>query len=223
MRAGAQTKMSQIRLLLLDDHTLFRESLSRLIESEPDFEIKANCGTIPAALEALSRETVDLVLLDFELGTDHGNRFISLARAAGYQGRILIVTAGMNQAESATALKLGASGIFFKHDSPAALAQAIRVTASGGTWLDQRLVQAIASNTSQREQNAVRVTEREEKVLQSIFEGLSNKEIAARLGVSESAVKASLQQLFAKTNVRTRSQLVRVALEGALGPSVRPQ
>lgn len=215
--------MPQIRLLLLDDHTLFRESLSRLIESEPDFEIKGKCGTIAAALEALSRDAVDLVLLDFDLGTDHGNRFISLARAAGYKGKVLIVTAGMSEAESATALRLGVSGIFFKHDSPAALAQAIRVVASGGTWLDQRILQAIASNKSQPAQRSVRLTEREEKVLQSIFEGLSNKEIAGRLGVSESAVKATLQQLFAKTSVRTRSQLVRVALEGALGTSVRRQ
>jgi DNA-binding NarL/FixJ family response regulator len=215
--------MPQIRLLLLDDHALFRESLSRLIGSEPDFEIRANAGTIPAAIDALQREPVDVVLLDFDLGTDHGNRFISLARAAGYRGKILIVTAGMNEAESAIALKLGASGIFLKHDSPTALAQAIRVIANGGTWLNQKLVQSIASSTSQSEQQGFRLTEREERVLQGIFEGHSNKEIAGTLGISESAVKATLQQLFAKTNVRTRSQLVRVALEGALGASLRPK
>ena len=61
------------------------------------------------------------------------------------------------------------------------------------------------------------LTEREQQVLQGIFEGLSNKEIAGRLGVSESAVKATLQQLFQKTHVRTRSQLVRIALEESLG------
>ena len=215
--------MPQIRLLLLDDHALFRESLSRLIGSEPDFEIRANAGTIPGALDALQREPVDVVLLDFDLGTDHGNRFISLARAAGYRGKILIVTAGMDEAESAIALKLGASGIFLKHDSPTALAQAIRVIANGGTWLNQKLVQSIASSTSQSEQQSFRLTEREERVLQGIFEGHSNKEIAGTLGISESAVKATLQQLFAKTNVRTRSQLVRVALEGALGASLRPK
>ena len=60
-----------------------------------------------------------------------------------------------------------------------------------------------------------RLTEREEQVLQGVFEGLANKEIGARLRVSESAVKATLQQLFRKTNVRTRSQLVRIALEGS--------
>jgi DNA-binding NarL/FixJ family response regulator len=215
--------MQQIRLLLLDDHALFRESLSRLIGSEGDFDIRAICGTIPAALEALSHERIDVVLLDFDLGTEHGNRFISLARAAGYEGKILIVTAGMNQVESATALMMGSSGIFFKHDSPIALAQAIRIVANGGTWLDQKLVQAIATNTPNAEPPSLRLTEREEKVLRGIFEGHSNKEIAASLGISESAVKAGLQQLFAKTNVRTRSQLVRVALEGALGTSVKGQ
>jgi DNA-binding NarL/FixJ family response regulator len=213
--------MSPIRLLLLDDHALFRESLSRLIGSEADFEICANAGTIGAALDVLAVERVDVVLLDFDLGTDHGNRFISKARSTGYQGRILIVTAGMDDAESALALKLGASGIFLKHDSPTDLVQAIRMVASGGTWLDQKLVQSIASSTPQSEQQSLRLTEREEKVLQCIFEGYSNKEIAGTLGVSESGVKATLQQLFAKANVRTRSQLVRVALEGSLGASLR--
>ena len=63
------------------------------------------------------------------------------------------------------------------------------------------------------------LTEREQQVLQGVFEGLANKEIAARLDVSEGAVKAFMQQLFQKTGVRTRSQLVRIALEGSLGPA----
>ena len=66
------------------------------------------------------------------------------------------------------------------------------------------------------------LTQREQQVLQGIFEGLTNKEIATQLGVSEGAVKATLQQLFQKTHVRTRSQLVRIALEGAMVTTRRP-
>lgn len=209
--------MQRTRLLLLDDHALFRDSLSRLLESEQDFEVVARCGTSADAIEALGRSPVDVVLLDFDLGEDHGNSFLATARREGFQGKVLIVTAGMSEGDASLALQRGASGIFLKHDSPITLAQAIRLVAGGGTWLESRLVQSIASKAGRREDPGSRkpLTAREQRVLEGIFEGLTNKEIAGNLGVSESSIKATLQQLFEKLHVRTRSQLVRVALEGA--------
>jgi DNA-binding NarL/FixJ family response regulator len=214
-----QANRERIRLLLLDDHVLFREGLSRLLASEPDFEMVGNCGTSAEALEVLKGSPVDIVLLDFDLGDDHGSQFIAAARHAGYPGKILMVTAGMDAAESSIALQLGASGIFLKHNSPVTLAKAIRLVASGEMWVDQRVIHLMADGIHRREGLGFQkvLTEREQQVLRGIFEGLSNKEIAARLGVSESAVKATLQQLFQKTRVRTRSQLVRIALETSLG------
>jgi DNA-binding NarL/FixJ family response regulator len=213
--------MKRTRLLLVDDHILFRESLSRLLASEPDFEIVGNCGTAADALEILKRSPVDVVLLDFDLGEDHASQFISSARRAGYSGKILMVTAGMTARESSIVLKLGASGIFLKHDSPGTLAKAIRLVAAGEMWVDQKVIQLMAEGLNQGDDQgagkSLTLTERQEQVLRAIFEGLTNKEIAAKLAVSESAVKATLQQLFQKTRVRTRSQLVRIALEGSLG------
>lgn len=210
--------MERIRLLLLDDHTLFRESLSRLLASESDFEIVANCGTSAEAIEILRREPIDVILLDFDLGDDHGSQFVSSARKAGYTGRILMVTAGMTATESSIALQFGASGVFLKHNSPATLAKAIRLVAAGEMWVDQKVIQSMADGVHQQTEHSLReiLTAREQQVLRGIFEGLTNKEIAAQLGVSEGAVKATLQQLFQKTRVRTRSQLVRIALEGSL-------
>jgi len=203
---------------------LFRESLSRLLASEPGFAMAGHCGTTAEALEILARTPVDVILLDYDLGVEQGGQFISAARHAGFTGRILMVTAGMSAAESSIALKLGASGIFLKHNSPTSLAQAIRLVASGEMWVDQRVIQMLADGVPLREEQNIRklLTEREQQVLQGLFEGLTNKEIATRLGVSESAVKATLQQLFQKTHVRTRSQLVRIALEASLGTSRRP-
>ncbi len=167
----------------------------------------------------LGRTPVDVVLLDFDLGEEQGSQFISAARRAGYTGKILMVTAGMNAAESSIALQMGASGIFLKHNSPGTLAKAIRLVAGGEMWVDQRVIQLMADGVQHREDQSVRklLTERERQVLKGIFEGLTNKEIAGRIGVSEGAVKATLQQLFQKTRVRTRSQLVRIALEESLG------
>jgi DNA-binding NarL/FixJ family response regulator len=208
--------MERIRLLLVDDHPLFREGLARLLALEPDFETVGQCSTSAEALQILSRKDVDVVLLDFDLGEEQGNQFISWARQSGYTGKILMVTAGMSAKESSIALKLGTSGILLKHSSPAALAKAIRLVAQGEMWVDQKVIQQMADSLQKDRQGLPRtLTKREEQVLRGVFEGLINKEIAAKLSVSEDSVKATLKQLFLKTGVRTRSQLVRIALEGS--------
>jgi two-component system, NarL family, nitrate/nitrite response regulator NarL len=209
--------MQRIRLLLLDDHVLFREGLRRLLVSEADFETVAECSTLAEALEVLSRAMIDIVLLDFDLEEETGTRFISAAAADGYSGKILMVTAGMSPLDMAVAKKLGISGIFLKHSSPATLLHAIRTVAEGGEWMDPKIAQlgAEAVRSDMRAEKEP-LTQREQQVLRSVFEGLTNKEIAYRIGASQSSVKATLQNLFEKTGVRTRSQLVRIAIERSL-------
>jgi len=209
--------MPKTRLLLLDDHTLFRAMLGRLLGTESDFEVVADCSSIPEALKILPHERLDLVLLDFDLGKrETGFQFIQQARAAGYDGRIFIVTAGMTDADYVTALGLGICGLFLKHSSPELLIEAIHKVMAGQTWIDQRCIQGLANaiaNTSGGGARQNELTERERQVLKGVFTGLSNKEIGTQLNISEASVKSALQQLFTKTGVRTRSQLVRVALE----------
>jgi DNA-binding NarL/FixJ family response regulator len=218
--------MKRIRLLLLDDHILFREGLRRLLVSEPDFETVAECGTPKEALEALSRCAVDVVLLDFDLEDDTGTRFIAAATASGYKGKILMVTAGMSPLDVSVAKKLGISGIFLKHSPPASLLEAIRVVAGGGIWMDPKMSPARAGGASSESGASTHLnahlTPREQKVLRCVFEGLSNKEMAHQLGVSQSSVKATLQHLFDKMGVRTRGQLVRIAIERSLETVQQP-
>ena len=204
--------MTPIRLLLLDDHLLFREGLSRLLVTEPGFDLVAQCGTPFEALEILGHSVIDIVLLDYDLEDDTGTRFISAATAAGYRGKILMVTAGMNELQCALAWRLGISGIALKHSSPASLLEAIRVVFDGGIWNHQKREASSPSNPKR----APGLTPRERLVLRGILEGLTNKDIAHQIGVSLSSVKGSLQQLFDKTGVRTRSQLVRIAIEKSL-------
>jgi two-component system nitrate/nitrite response regulator NarL len=138
-----------------------------------------------------------------------------LAGRLNYQGRVLVVTAGLADNEVADLLRLGVTGIFLKHNPPSLLAKAIRKVMDGEIWLDQKYLKVLLqeSRAGEREGRGRRLSERERDVLRLLFQGLANKEIATRLQVSESSVKATLQQLFYKTGVRTRSQLVRVALE----------
>jgi DNA-binding NarL/FixJ family response regulator len=207
--------MEKIRILILDDHNLFREGLSRLLESEQDLHVSACCASVSESIDILRREPIDLVLLDLDLGKERGLQFIARARDTGFSGRILMVTAGMSGSESAQALNSGVGGIFLKHSSPALLTQAIRNVMAGQTWLDQKSIQALVGSANDPENPGTNrpFTERESQVLRGVFEGLTNKEIGVRLDISESSVKAALQQLFQKTGVRTRSQLVRIALE----------
>lgn len=204
----------RIRILILDDHALFRESLARLLAAEPDFEIVGHYASIEKALQRIEASPVDLVLLDVDLGSEGGGEFLHRARACGFGGRILIVTAGLTDGEAAVLLAQGAAGIFFKEDSSALLAKGIRRVMEGEAWIGQRhLTSILAARSAVNGARLVGLSERQREVLRGVFEGLANKEIAARLRASESSVKATLQHLFEKTGVRTRSQLVRVVLE----------
>ena len=92
--------MAPIQLVLLDDHALFRVMLSRLLDTDSNFQVVAHGSSSQDALDALARNHVDLVLLDYDLGKrETGFQFISRARDAGYTGRIFIVTAGMPDAD----------------------------------------------------------------------------------------------------------------------------
>lgn len=161
-----------------------------------------------------SRE-IDMVLLDLDLGNERGADFLENLCAAHFKGKVLLVTAGVNESEVPTLIRKGISGIFLKHGSPALLVQGIRETMKGQALFEQNLLRRSLESAEDDSlpQRRARLTEREKLVLSSIFEGMANKQIGDRLQISESAVKACLQQLFAKTGVRTRSQLVRIALE----------
>jgi len=210
-----KTAEQTLHILLLDDHTLFRESVSRLLGVEPGFEVVAHCGTIEEALQVLRRKSIDLVLLDFDLGERDGREFLRLAKEQGFHGKTLVVTAGVDAEAVSELIRSGISGVFRKHDSAALLAQGIRDVMAGKVWLDQEQLQASLrpESTTPQPSGTRQFTEREQQVLSFVFEGLANKEIAERIGVSEGSVKSTLQQLFSKTGVRTRSQLVRIVLE----------
>ncbi len=205
----------KIRLLLIDDHTLFREGLVRLLEAENGLEVAGHFSSTDEALALPVLPSVHIVLLDFDLGEVPGLRFMREAGSRGFQGKILMVTAGISHANTLLALEGGVSGIFLKHNPPARLITAIHRIAAGEQWLDAGNLDSPVGIVSSQVKPAAAPTlnKREQEVLKGVFEGLTNKEIAAGLGISESYVKAVLQQLFSKTGVRTRSQLVRVALE----------
>src|SRR6202451_4528727 len=206
----------EIRILLVDDHSLFRDSLSRLLQTEPGFRMVGSCATLAEAQSLIASEQPDIILLDYDLGEKQGTIALDEIRKHGYKGRVLMVTAGMSDAATVRVLESGSEGIFLKHSSPAQLVEAIRRMMAGEPWLDPRAMRSLiagATGKSEEQRSTQVFTPRERFVLQGVFEGLTNKEIASQLQVSEGSVKAVMQQLFDKTVVRTPAQLVRIALE----------
>jgi DNA-binding NarL/FixJ family response regulator len=209
---AAETGPARIRALLVDDHALFRESVSQVLNSEPDLVIE-HCASIREALALLAAARYDLVLLDHDLGSERASQFLPAARQIGYDGKVLIVTAWVSDMEARRLIRQGVSGIFLKQGPLRDLSEGIRTVAAGGRWLDPSFA-AIHESREQAQPPAARAfNERQRSVMRFVLEGLSNKEIAWRLQISESYVKAILQSLFQKTGVRTRGQLVRVAVE----------
>jgi len=206
---------NNIRLLLIDDHTLFRESLSRLLQSEQGLEVVANCSSLIEAVRILKSHEIDMVLLDLDLGSEKGADLLEDLQAIGFEGKVLLVTAGVNDRDVPGMIRKGIAGIFMKHNPPALLVQGIRDAMNGKVLFEQDLLRRVfeATGASLSESRHTGLTARERLVLSLVFEGLTNKEVADRIHISESAVKSCLQHLFTKTGVRTRSQLVRVALE----------
>jgi two-component system nitrate/nitrite response regulator NarL len=202
-----------ISLFVVDDHALFREGLLRLLETDPHLLVVGSASSVQSSIEQLQRLQVDVLIVDYDLGTDTAVNLVRQLRQTGFSGRVLVVTAGLPNADAVELIKLGVSGIFLKKDPPEALHRNIREVAAGKVLIDQSYLQSLLSAATDGNESSLRLTDRDKQVIRGVLEGLSNKEIASNLAISETAVKASLQQVFAKTGVRTRSQLVRVALE----------
>ena len=204
-----------IRLMLLDDHALFREAVAEKLSKEPDMAVVGTCGSAAEALRLLrGGAQPTMILLDFDLGAERVIDFVSAARGTGFAGHILIVTAGVSGREAIQLIQAGVHGILHKHNTPQTLCDIIRQVNRGEVFLEKAYLNPVFRNLNQSSSSGEpHLTDRDKSILRFLFEGLANKEIAGRLQVSEGAVKSSISQLFKKLGVCTRAQLVKVALE----------
>ena len=202
-----------IRIFIVDDHALFRDGLVRLLSADDAFEIVGVEGSPEAAVPAVMSEQVDVLLLDYALGEVTAAAILERLRQRGFAGKILLVTAGLPDREAIRMIRGGVAGIFHKQHATDDLKRSIIEVFDGNVLIEAHYLRKLVQMVADDEVPPVTLTNREKQILGFLTEGLANKEIASELGISESAVKASLQMLFSKTGVRTRSQLVRVTLE----------
>src|SRR5579875_2527536 len=137
--------MQPLRLLIVDDHSLFRESLARMLDTLSDFCIVGQCATSAEAHMLLQEQAPDIVLLDYDLGLEEGGHLLSYLRAEYPEVKVLLVTAGLSDEVIVRVIEAGAAGVFLKQSSAELLVDAIHQVAAGGTWFDEAALQSLAA------------------------------------------------------------------------------
>lgn len=219
LRLPMDDSRKTIRVLIFHPLALFRATLSQFLASN-GFEVVGECETLDQVLESLNRSAPQVILIDSDLYTEAGD-LASITGQRASDSYILLLAGSLDPRKAAVALKTGASGILLKSEPPERLVQAIHALAAGGTWIDQRIIQVMAGELVDRAHGHVAtptpLDDRERAVLHGIIQGLSNRAIGETIRTSESSVKNIVQRLFAKGGVKTRSLLVRIALQGQFG------
>lgn len=163
--------VNPIRLLLVDDHAMFREGVARMLEKEPDFIVSDQVKTATEALDRVISSGATVVLLDVDLGTERAIDFADHARERGFEGRILVLTAGISEREAVQLMRSGVSGIIHKHNSTDVLCSAIRQISRGEAWLEKQYLGPLLRTVDRtREPGRVTLTERDRTVLRYLLQ-----------------------------------------------------
>ena len=215
------------RLLLVDDHASVRQPLAILLDREPDLHVVAQAGSLAEARAALTTTEVDIAVVDLGLPDGDGVDLVSDVRAANPDGAVLVLTAETDRRHLARAVEAGASGVLNKAAAIDEIMSAVRRLAAGQPVLSatELLEMLDVLRLAGRERDGVReaqaalgrLTTREREVLQSLAEGLSDKEIATQLFISGKTVRSHVASILNKLGVESRLQaLVFAVRNGAV-------
>jgi len=215
--------MTPIRVVVADDQTAVREGLVVLLDLVDDIAVVGAAADGDEALRLVAEHVPDVVLMDLRMPHTNGVTATERIRTDHPHTQVVVLTTYAEDADILAALRAGALGYLTKDAGRVQIAQAVRAAASGQSVLDaqvrQRLLEAASGTVAAPERLPDNLTAREVEVLQLIAGGLSNREIARRLFVSEATVKSHINRLFAKTGVRDRAQAVQYAYRHGLGES----
>lgn len=220
--------MKAIRLLVVDDHALFRRALANLIGHEPDFQIVGEAGDGAEAVRMAQTLRPDLVLMDIHMpGTDglEATRQIVSALPAT---RVVILTVSEEDKDLFEAIKSGAYGYLLKTVEPEALCALLRGVFRGEAPLSRATAAKILKQFARRETNAPAtvaaddLTAREREVLALVASGLTNKEIGSKLAIAENTVKNHLKSILGKLHLDNRVQAAAVAIQRGLVQHGKP-
>jgi len=212
--------MTPIRILLVDDHTLFRSGVRALLQRQSDIEIAGEAGEGSEALKLIASLKPDLVLLDLNMPGLSGLEVLKLALEENPQQAIIMLTLSEDSRDLMVALQTGARGYLLKNSNVDYLVNAIRMVAMGGTAIQPEMAGSLAAGLRQMKKHEQEpeekeyLTVREKEVLKLVAAGQSNKEIARALDIGESTVKFHIQSILRKLNLTSRVQAAVYAAQG---------
>jgi DNA-binding NarL/FixJ family response regulator len=206
-----------IRVVLVDDHDLVREGLRSVLRHHDDIEVVGEAATANDAEQLVLSVQPDLVLLDLRLGDADGMAVARRLRDEGFESKILVLSIHDTSRHLREALAAGADGYLLKSVSGSALADGIRKAVAGDTVIGQEFVPKLLEDAARGgDFHRSEVTPREQEVLEFVADGLSNREIAERLGVSTRTAQKHIENLFKKFDVHDRTELVAHAFRRGL-------
>ena len=215
---------ARIRVLIIDDHPLFRQGIRWSLEEVADMEVVGEAGTGQDAVRLASREKPDVILMDIRMPDEDGltatRKILGDPALAGT--RVIILTTFELDEYIAEAVRAGAAGFLVKDTEPTELLRAVRVVHDGDALLSPSVTRRIMAQLASQSRAAGKVvpldqvTDREREVLALVGEGLNNAEIAGRLFITPLTAKTHVSRIMTKLMVRDRSQLVVLAYESGL-------
>ena len=216
--------MDVVRILLADDHPIFRDGLRRLLEAEPGFTVIGEASDGAEAVRLAKQLNPDLMLLDLAMPKHPGLEALKELGSFNSTLRVILLTAHAEKAQVVEALQLGARGVVMKDSATQMLLKAIRAVMSGEYWVGREVVSNLMvylRNMMQQESQAAKqrkfgLTPRELEIVAAVVEGYANKEIAEHFKISEDTVKHHLSNVFDKLGVSTRLELALFAVNQAL-------
>lgn len=214
---------SAVRILIADDHTIFRDGLRRLLEAEPELQVVAEAADGAETVAQTRELNPDVLLLDLAMPRLPGMDVMRELSSNGERlhTKIIVLTAAVERLEIVQALQLGARGVVMKEAATQLLMKAIRTVMAGQYWIGREavgdIVEFLRTNPSgEKPARNYGLTKREMDILTTIVAGLSNKEIARRFTLSEDTVKHHLTNIFDKVGVASRLELALFAINNRL-------
>jgi DNA-binding NarL/FixJ family response regulator len=206
-----------INIIILDDHPLVRQGIRTIVSSSPLIHVLGEAASTREALLLLEQSRPDLILVDLNLGSENGLDMIQEVRRAGHTCKFMILTSSITRSELQLAQSQQIEGICLKEAFPEDLLYAIEVVSRGRKYYDPDLMSSFMEDTSADQEHLLsELTPKELEVLLALGKGLSNKEIANALFITEFTVKKHVSQVLAKLDLSDRTQAALYALSKGL-------
>ncbi len=211
--------MAKIRVLLTDDHTLFRQGIRTLLSSEPDMEVAGEAGNAADAVNVARQTRPDVVLMDIGMAGMSSFEATRLIRKERPDTRVVFLSMYDDEDYLAECVDMGASGYILKESPADQLVTAIREVHRGGSYLSPRLLTRLVDDFRNQGRAPARqprfgtLTKREREILKMLAEGKSVKEIAAAFDLSVKTVEAHKFNLMRKLDIHNKAQLVQYAIQ----------